>query len=128
MPMFSKLSIVFMLYAALPLHCSSNLQKAESRYRNTPEYVQWQELKEKVDQEKTLEKLNQEFFDMHRICNAKKSGFRSKLVSECEQVKEIGNTIVELKKTLHDLEENAIKTKDGQDYFKLARSTQLPNS
>lgn len=116
--MFSKLFITLPLCMALPLHCSTNLHKAQENYHNTPHYKEWQKFKEKLDQEKTLEVLHQQFFDAQRACIKKKSGFRTKLSSKCMQAQELSEKIVQLKNQLHELEEAAIQTHEGQEYLR----------
>ena len=102
------------------LHCSTNLQKAQENYHKTPHYKEWQEFKEKLNQEKTLEKLHQQFFDAQSACIKKKSGFR-KISVECTQAQELSEKIVQLKNQLHALEEAAIQSHEGQEYLRQQR-------
>ena len=125
--MFSKLSIIVVLCMTISLHCSTSLQKAKEAYHKTPHYKEWQQFKEKLDKEKTLEKLHQQFFDAQRACIRNKSGFRTKLSLECTQAQELSEKIVQLKNQLHQLEEAAIQTHEGQEYLRQQREyyTQL---
>lgn len=120
--MFSKLSIMLTLCISSPLHCSTNLQKAQENYHNTPQYKKWQEFKQKLEENKTLDNLNQEFFDAQKTCNQQSSFMihrsSKKCSSTCIQAQELSEKIVELKNQLHDLEEAAIQTHEGQEYLR----------
>jgi len=65
-----------------------------------------------------LEKLHQQFFDAQSACIRKKSGFRTKLCLECIEAQKLSEKIMLLKNQLHELEETALQTHEGQEYLR----------
>ncbi len=120
--MFSKLCIGLTLCTMQSLCSKIEFEKAQESYHNTPQYKQWKEFKEKLKQDKMLDKLNQDFFDAHKKCEEKQPRLirrsSEKCLSACIQAQELSERIVQLKNQLHELEEIAIQTNEGQEYLR----------
>jgi len=116
--MLSKLPLILTLSIAHPIYSENQLEKAQECYHRTPQYKEWQEFKEEVEKEKTLENLLVEFFDLKTKCKTQESGFRKKCAAECIEADMLSDEIIKLKNKLHNLEEAAIQTHEGQEYLK----------
>lgn len=115
--------VLFGFTQILPYSCyDKNVLRAQDAYHKTTNYIKYQELKQKLEQDKTLEKLDQQFVDLKRKCEEKTSTitiFRRKQCPVCLEAAKIYNQFLLLKTELNELEENASNTQEGKEYFTL---------